>query len=555
MGAAVDFLRKLGTGLQALGPRRLVALGVAGVTVFILVGTGSFILSRPVRDVLYAGLDAQDVSRIGAALNEAGIAFDVSPASDAVYVGYGETAKARMILAQQGLPKSDSAGYELFDKLGSLGLTSFMQQVTRVRALEGELARSIQLIDGIKAARVHLALRTESAFRAGKELATASVVIRGSGDFEAFSNAIRHLVAAAIPGLTPSQVTVMTTDGRLLSSSADDVSAAPERLIGLERSLSTGIEQNIARALAPYLGMDNFRSSVIAKLNADRRQTSETAFDPNSRVERSIRSFKESGEAQNANAAQPVSVDQNIPQEEGAKPASGDNSKEKKDRREELTNYEINTKTVATTSEGYGIERVSVAVVVNRLQVMKSLGDNSTPEQFEASIGKIEALVKTAAGLNDSRGDLVNVTAVDFVEEMTALDAVRGLGLVDRLSGQLGAFINAGAMVIVVILVLFLGLRPALRTIMQPALSNAADAAQLPGFAPSGTLPPFPPVTRNEGAGRPLSRGESGAALDDLTMQMSTSPRDRLVKIVELDPDRAAGVLRQWLDEPEGSMA
>ena len=210
-------LRRLGGSLAGLGARRLLALGLTGVTVFVLVGTSGYLLSRPQQEVLYTGLDPQDVTRVGAALQDAGIAFDVNVTGDAVLVEFGQAAKARMLLAEKGLPRSDSAGYELFDKLGSLGLTTFMQQVTKVRALEGELAKTIRLIDGIKAARVHLALQNEGSFRNSGDHATASVIIRADGDAgEHSATAIRHLVAAAIPGLSADDVTVMSADGRLL---------------------------------------------------------------------------------------------------------------------------------------------------------------------------------------------------------------------------------------------------------------------------------------------------------------------------------------------------
>ena len=136
----LDILKKLRGGLAALGTRRLAVLALAGLFVFVAVGASAYLLSRPQREVLYSGLDQEDVTRIGTVLSDAGMDFDVSVTGDAVSVANGVGAKARMILARKGLPRSDSAGYELFDKLGSLGLTTFMQQVTKVRALEGELA-------------------------------------------------------------------------------------------------------------------------------------------------------------------------------------------------------------------------------------------------------------------------------------------------------------------------------------------------------------------------------------------------------------------------------
>src|SRR6185503_17462879 len=124
-------------------------------------------------------------SRIGAALKEAGIAFDVNSQGTAVLVRYGQTAQARMLLAEKGLPSSASAGYELFDKMGAIGLTSFMQEITRVRALEGEIGRTIQGMKGVRAARVHIVMADTGSFRRSTQQPSASVVIRtdSSGDF------------------------------------------------------------------------------------------------------------------------------------------------------------------------------------------------------------------------------------------------------------------------------------------------------------------------------------------------------------------------------------
>ena len=171
-----------------------------GLAVFALVGASGYYLSRPANELLYSGLDKQDVSRIGAALKDAGLSFDVSADGATVYVAYGDTAQARMLLAEQGLPRSGGTGYELFDKLGSLGLTSFMQEITRVRALEGELARTIQTMRGVKAARVHLVMPDEGSFRRAKQPPSASVVLRTEGaDNALIAQAVRHLVAAALP--------------------------------------------------------------------------------------------------------------------------------------------------------------------------------------------------------------------------------------------------------------------------------------------------------------------------------------------------------------------
>ena len=557
--AVFDLLKRIWMSFSALGARRLGALALTGLTVFVLVGISGYMLNRPQQEILYAGLDPQDVTRIGAVLSDSGIGFDINVGGDSVLVEYGQAAKARMLLAQKGLPRSDSAGYELFDKLGSLGLTTFMQQVTKVRALEGELARTIQLIDGIKAARVHLALKSEGSFRGNGDQATASVVIRADQESSLrAANAVRHLVAAAIPGLAPSQVTVMSADGTMLTSDDDPASAAPEKLIGLERSISSDIESRIARTVAPFLGIGNFRVSVSAKLNADRKQINETAYDPNSRVERSIRTIKESGEASNAAGAAGVTAEQNIPVDETPK-ASSDNSNEKKDRKEELTNFEINSRSVATTSEGYGIDRLSIAVVVNKAMLAKMLGDNPSEDAINAKILELQQLVTSAAGLVEARGDTIKITAADFVDEAAAVSVAESSGVGDLIGGNLGNIINAGTLILVTMLVLILGLRPALRTIMSdPQLAHAGAAPSLSDM--SSARGAEMPVSGVAIAGDPsggfgvaqIGGMSSDPMLDSLARGVSNNPRDRLAKIVELDPDRAVDVLKQWLSEPAG---
>ena len=291
---AREQVERLFSNLLALGPRRLALLGAIGFLVFAMVGVAGYYLSRPANEVLYSGLDKQDVTRIGAALKESGVGFDVSADGATVYVAYGDTAHARMLLAEQGLPRSGGTGYELFDKLGSLGLTSFMQEITRVRALEGELARTIQTMRGVKAARVHLVMPDEGSFRRAKQPPSASVVLRTEGaDNATIAQAVRHLVAAALPGMTVDQVTVLNVDGQLLASGGDGVDGGPTKMLALEKSVSEEIQSNVRRTLAPYLSLRNFQISVAARINTDKKETTQTTYDPESKVERSVRTTKE----------------------------------------------------------------------------------------------------------------------------------------------------------------------------------------------------------------------------------------------------------------------
>ena len=407
---------RLWTSLQGLGVRRLVALALIGVAVFAVTGVAGYYLSRPTMETLYSGLDRDDIAAIGAALREAGVAFDVNAESTIILTPAGQAATARMILAEKGLPRSGAVGNELFDKLGSLGLTSFMQDVTRLRALEGELARTIQMMRTVKAARVHIVLPDEGSFRRERQPSSASVVIRtDGGDDRATGQAIRHLVASAVPGMKIDDVTVLNVDGRLLASGTDSIEKSPDNLLSLEKEVSQEIREGVTRTLTPYLSSRNFQISVAARLNADKTQTNETIYNPDSRVERSVRVTKEQQSSQNAAGAQAAGVEANLPKQNG----SGAESKQSNDqtqKREELTNYEVSSKSIQTTSAGFLIQNLSVAVLINRSALTASLGDKAGPEAVAAQIKEIEQLVASAAGLDKQRGDVVKISVVDFVD-------------------------------------------------------------------------------------------------------------------------------------------
>lgn len=271
-------------------------------------------INKPAFETLYVGLEATDVNQISIALAEAGVGFQTGADGKSIQVQAGMTGKARLLLAERGLPNSTNAGYELFDNVGSLGLTSFMQEVTRVRALEGEIARTIQQINGIAAARVHIVMPDVGNFRRGAQKPTASVMIRAGSDAGRKSAAsIRHLVASAVPGLEVDDVTILDSTGQLLAS-GDETGGTANRNLGVAQSVQQEIESNIDKALAPFLGMDNFRSSVTAQLNTDQQQIQETVYDPESKVERSTRTTKEAQKSQQRQSDTAATVEQNIPQ-------------------------------------------------------------------------------------------------------------------------------------------------------------------------------------------------------------------------------------------------
>jgi len=538
---------KLWTNLLELGARRLVALGVIGLVVFLGVGLGAYYLSRPAQEALYTGLEREDVVRIGAALKDAGIPFDVSSDGTAVMVRYGHTAQARMLLAEKGLPQSSKSGYELFNDLGSLGLTSFMQEVTRVRALEGEIARTIQTMKGVKAARVHIVLPDRGSFRREQQPASASVVVRTEpADDMSSAQAIRHLVASAIPGMKADKVTVLNTNGMLLMSGEDGANASTGRMASLEKDVGRQIQDNVRRTLAPYLGLGNFEISVAARLNTDKTSTSQTIFDPESKVERSVRTVKETEVSQNRTNQQPATVQQNLP-EERLRAQGGDNSSEDNQRREELTNYEISSKTIQTVSDGYSIKNLSVAVLVNRSRIAALIGGDATQADIDARIAEIEQLVASAAGMDKARGDQIKVAAVGFIDDGRMMEPVPPLSLAEVLMRQFGNIINAATILIVATLLIWFGLRPAVTAILaRPEAAPEYELASAPAIE-SATVPP------DVSAGSSLEPAGVPNLIEDLTDKMHRTPQKKLEQMIEYDEAQAVAILKQWLMQAEAA--
>lgn len=535
-------LQNLLASLAKLGWRRLAALGMIGLTVAGIVGFGGFYLSRPAYEILYAGLDRQDVSNIGSALTEAGIPFDVSADGTSVKVGYSETARARMLLAEKGLPHSANSGYELYDKLGSLGLTSFMQDVTRVRAMEGELARTIQTMNGIRAARVHIVLPDEGSFRRARQPPSASVMIRTDSISDGRTGqAIRHLVAAAVPGMTIDQVTVLNTDGTLLSSGGDTDDAAPVKMMALEKTVSKDIQDSVRKELAPYLGLHNFQISVAAKLNTDSRQTSETNYNPESRVERSTRVVKENNTTQNSTSQAPTSVSSALPQDK-AKSDDGKSSNAENSKREEVTNYELSSKVTTTTSGGYSIDHMSIAILVNR----SSLGTTGV----DGKLADIEALVASASGLRRDRGDTIKVLAVDFTDAGHDLDPVPAPSLLDQLMRQSGTAINALTVLVVTVLLVLFAVRPLTRALLPAAPEISTEMSDDMSLGMPGMLPALEGPSADFGPpmdAPTLEMPSEPNLIEDVTNRPRRSPQRRLEQMVEFDEEQAAAILKQWV--------
>jgi len=544
--------------LQNLGRTRLMILaGVAVVSIAVVLFAALYV-NKPAQETLYVGLESADLNQISIALAESNIDFQVGSDGASITVPAGMTGKARLLLAERGLPNSANAGYELFDHVGSLGLTSFMQEVTKVRALEGEIGRTVTSISGISAARVHIVMPDTGNFRKADQKPTASVMIRASSTAgRKAAQSIRHLVASAVPGLAVDDVTILDSTGQLLASGDDPSNSQLNRNLGIVQNVQDEVESNIDKALAPFLGMDNFRSSVTAQLNTDSQQIQETTYDPDSKVERSVRTTKEDQKSQQSQSDTAATVEQNVPQAAPQSGGAGPQNSDQSNKKEEQTNYEINSKTTATVRNSYKVEKLSVAVVVNKGRIAKMVGDPPDQAKVDAYLAEMQKIISSAAGIDPARGDVITVTAMDFVEEQLLADTASGPGVMDMLSRNLAGIINSAAFVLVAFLIVWMGFRPLIRSVNGNGAGAMATAGALPDAA-GLDLPDFAPSV--DGAGGALMDGFGADfgfdSTDDLlsmgdedggfNRRLKEGPERRLSRMVEINEERAAKILRKW---------
>ncbi len=547
-----------------------IGLGVGMFVLFFGIMAISTFLNKPATVPLYSSLSRQDINSISRVLSENGFVFAVSNESGSVNVAPGMVADARMILAEYGLPASPESGYELFDNVNSLGLTSFMQEVTNKRAIQGELARTIQMISGVKSARVHLVMPNKKIFRRkGNDAPSASLVLKTTGVLSAKSvRAIRHMVAAAVPGLESERVTIVSANGTLMTSNNDQGALRFSQLSELESTYEQEAERKISSALGAHLGRSNFRVTVSAKLNSDQRRTDETIYDPESRVERSVQVVREKGTAENTAASQATSITQNLPEEPNSQ-NKGRSSQENTDKREELTNYEINQKKISIVSDGYTINRLSVALVVDAGRISTILGANAKQTDMEAKIKELEAIVTTALSLSQKRGDSVNVSVMEFLPEEIIGEEDEGGGFALMLSQHFGSMINALGLIAGAFIVALLGVRPLLVFLQRDNRSAGHNViAALPGgdlgnenLAISSSLPmgiddPSIDISLDSQFDLPAENGDISGSPEINLADISAREdriREHLGSMISQSEERVAGAIKQWITSDEAS--
>ena len=538
-------MKPLLEGLKALGTARLAAMGAVAVGILamlaVLVSQGG---SHPQMSLLYGDLDLREAGQMAEQLEKAHIAHELGPQDDRLLVPADQVAAARLLLAKNGLPSGGSVGYEIFDRGDNLTATQFEQTINQTRALEGELSRSIRLISGVRAARVHLVLPHREPFASEQVAAQASVLLSMAGaarmDPEGVQ-AVLNLVAAAVPGLKPQNIAIIDNRGNVLARAGNpiDGGGSGQSVDELRQATELRLARAVEEMLEPSLGTEHVRAEAAVTMNVDQvRETRET-FDPNQQVLRSQQTVSDKNHSSDGQTN--TSVQNNLPNANAGQASSGSQG----DRQEETNNYEIG-KTVRTLIQDQPrLARISLAVMVDGTVVASGNGKPVWQPRSKDELDRIATLVKSAIGFDEKRGDTVSVVSMPF--------AVHDLPDAPAPPGLFGLHLNRDDVVHVgqnLLLGVFMLL--ALVFVVRPMVGRLTDP-------PAPVVPGTTVAALEAGtAMRPALAGPAGAAGAGTANVPALIEDENMISLANIDGRLRAASIRQVVDlvgrHPEESL-
>jgi len=534
--------------VKTLGPARVAAMGAATA---ILIGFFAFVImhfSQPTMAPLFTELTLDDSGRIAKELDTQAIPYEFRADGTTVLVPKTQVTRLRMRLAETGLPRGGSVGYEIFDKSDTLGTTSFVQNVNHLRALEGELARTIRSLDRVSAARVHLVIPERQLFARDKQEPSAAIVLKLRGALDSSQvRAIRHLTASAVKGLKPERVSIVNEQGQLLADGSGDegnavASGLDDRHAAYERKLREQIESIVMSVVGP----GHARVQVSAEVDYSRIQQTSDIYDPESKVVRSTQTREES--ALTGGNDDGVTVGNEVPggNARGQQAAAPPRDQSKKS--EEIVNYEISRTTRTETVEAGRVKKISVAVLVDGNYARAGAADASYQPRSKEEIDRITALVRSAIGYDQKRGDQVEVVNLRFADSPGVAAIAEDAGFFSMLRFTTDDIFQGVQMFVVLVLsglVLLFVVRPLIRRIVTPDESARALAAPAPTPLPHAPAEASLPAPRGK-ADSPAARLIDVAQIQGEVQQQSIQ---KVGELADRNPHETVAIIRQWIHE------
>ncbi len=546
-------------GLRALGPARLMALAAVGLGMLAMLALLALRGGAPAQQaLLYADLDLREAAQMADALDRAHIAHQEQGGGERIVVGTADVARARMLLAKDGLPSGGSIGYEIFDRGDAMTSSQFQQDINETRAMEGELARSIRMLQGVRGARVHLVLPKRQPFSRDVQAAQASVVLTMAGAARLDAQGVQamlNLVAAAVPGLKPQGIAIIDSRGNLLARAGQPASEeqAAQTAEELHRATELRLSRAVEEMLEQSVGAGRVRAEAAVAMNFDRMNETAETYNPDQQVVRSTQSTTEKNSSTEAD--KPVSVQNNLPNADAGQAQSGTAQQ----KQEETTNYEIG-KTVRTlVREQPQIARISLAVMVDGTLQPGRDGKPVWTERSADEIARIRRLVQSAIGYDEKRGDKVEIVSMRFAaaEDAPSAPAAGLLGLGLEKADLLGLGQSA-ILAVVVLLALVFVLRPmAIRlSALTPATALGGGSGSLLLSGPSGSTyaeAGTPGPARLASTPSPaLLADESMVEVTNIEGQLKASSIRKLAEMVEKHPAESLSIMRGWITQEPG---
>ena len=524
-----------------IGPRRMTAMGV--VAAVLLLVLGAIAMRGPSREMgyLYTDLDPAGAQTITQKLQAQDIPYQISADGTAVMAPRERLAELRMSMASEQL--GGKIGYEVLDQEEPFGVSSSRARMNETRAVEGELSRSIESLDRVTKARVHIVMPERAMFAAESRKATAAITVKTQGALNAQSiEAIRYLVSSSVPELSPDSVSIVDQTGALLARAGESGGAGGSNIDERQAAIEGKLRDHIEALVEPVVGQGKVRVEVAAVIDRDQTREEASVFDPDKQVvSRQISVEAADENSENEAGPQGVTVGAQLPESQGIDSAgASERSRSAKNETSEETTYE-NSRTNSVTVRSPGkINRLTVAVLVDG-------GAKGLPAP---QIVRITRLVENAVGFDAERGDSVAVESIAFAtpeESATAADWFAGLPL-DRIWDFLKLALIAG---VGLVAMRMLKQRRATDEAPVGALAilpplDEAGMAQLAARAADGDPDAMLQIGSARGSDPALLDQEIALAQVDGRVKMSAIKR--IGDAVAGSPGESASVIRQWMN-------
>jgi len=544
VGGFTAALQKFGIGRLAavLG----VAAGVAAVLVAVMLRVG-----QAPDALLYSNLDLREASEISAALDQAAIKYSSKGDGSTIFVSRDEVGTARLLLAGKGLVTSGSVGYEIFDNQSVLGQTEFQQNLNEQRALQGELSRTIMSMRGITSARVHITMPRREMFQAAATDPTAAVVVGvGGRDLSADQvRAIRNVVASSVPNLKPDKVTVTDQSNRTLAAGSEDTGFTSANAEAAKATTESQLQARIKDIVEGVVGAGAARVQVTADIDHSRSTTQEQKYDPDGQVVRSTSTNGSQSQDTTGQADGGVTATNNIPggQAPNATPIGSTNSENT-----ETTNYEISNTTTTTVKEPGEVKKLSVSVAVDGkyTPAADGKGEPTYAPRTAEEVQQIKTLVAAAVGIDETRGDKIEVVNVRFNREPSAAPgADEGSSMFNFDKNDIMRGVELLVLLVTGLLLIFFVVRPLLKT--------ASGGGGVPALVGANGMPVTPLDTQLVGGvlpGQPQmlsGPSEMDQRLDIARIegQVKASSIKKVADFVDSHPEESTAILRSWVHE------